>query len=448
MTSTLRAKKPAPRMSERRRLTLGWASAIMLTLMMLVNWADKAIVGLAAGPLMKDLGLTPSQLGGIGSIFFLVFCITPLFVGFIANRVSSRWLMAILVLMWSVAQAQVLLAASYSTLLLSRIILGAAEGPTASLMHHHLHKWFKPAERAMPSSIGASGSSLGLAIAAPVLTFIIATQGWRAAFFFMAVVGMVWVVLWLFIGHDGPLETYEAAEKGDHTVTRAEEVTVPYRKILGTGTWLGGFLGSHFAYWALALYSTWLPLYLQQGMGLTLQQAGGIAAIPPLIGFAVFLLSGFNVDQASRRGITMRWSVGLQIGVTSLLAGISLIAAIGATDHTLKVVLLSLAFGLPNSALSLVFLSATRITPVKQRGATFAFTNVAFTSGGIIVPFLAGFLIERSDTPLGGYHTVFMMLGVALVIVGIVCALIINPERDARKLGLLDGPIEPKGVEL
>ena len=445
--ATRTARATSAPMSEKRRLTFGWMSAIMLTLMMLINWGDKAIVGLAAGPLMEELNLSPSQLGGIGSIFFLVFCITPLFVGFIANRVSSRWLMAVLVLLWSVAQAPVLLAASYTTLLISRIILGAAEGPTASLMHHHLHKWFKPAERAMPSSIAASGSSLGLAITAPILTFIIAGFGWRAAFLFMAIIGMIWVVVWLFIGHDGPLETYDSAE-GAADQTKADEQYIPYRKILGTGTWIGGFLGSHFSYWALALYATWLPLYLQKALGMDLRDAGAIVAIPPLIGFGVFLLSGLIVDQASRRGITMRWSVGMQIGLTSLLAGAALIAAANVEDPAMKVVLLALAFGLPTSALSLVFLSATLITPVKQRGAVFAFTNVAFTSGGIIVPDLVGYLIERSSTEVGGYHQVFVLLGACLLIAGVICALIINPERDARKLGLLAGPIKKEGVKL
>lgn len=441
-TSAQRATGISPEMPRRKRLTSGWIAAAMLTFMMLINWADKSVLGLAAGPIMADLNLTPTQFGSIGSMFFLIFCLTPLVVGFIANRVSSQWLMAVLVLMWSVAQAPVLISASFATLLASRMILGAAEGPSASLMHRHLHKWFKPAERAMPSSVGASGSTLGLAIAAPILTFIIATWGWKEALLFMAVIGMIWVLIWAFVGKDGPLKTYEAAE-GDSDEVVVEEKRVPYRRILTTGTWLGGALASHLAYWALTIYATWLPVYLTASLGLELREVGMIAAIPPLVGFGVFLASGAIVEFCSRRGITMRWSVGLQMGVTSVIAGLALLGAINAEGRTATVVFLAIAFGVPNSALSLVFLSGARIAPVRQRGAVFAFTNVAFTCAGIVAPLLIGIVIQRSADRVQGFEPIFLWLAVALVVASVVIALIVNPERDAIKLGLAEPVADP-----
>lgn len=426
-------------MPERKRLTSGWVAAVMLTIMMVINWADKSILGLAAGPIMEDLGLTPTQFGTIGSVFFLVFCLTPLVVGFIGNRVSSQWLLAVLVLLWSVAQAPVLLSASFATLMLSRILLGASEGPSASLMHHHLHKWFKPSERAMPGALGSSGSTLGLAVAAPVLTFVIATFSWQAAFAFMALIGLVWLAVWIFVGKDGPLKAYHDAETGV-VAPVSEEPTISYWRILATGTWLGGLVGSHFSYWAMTLYATWLPLYLQTALGLELQAVGMIAAIPPIIGFVAFIGSGLIVEVASRKGIGMRWSVGLQIGVTVVVSGIFLLASLATSDPVIKIVLLSLAFGLPNCTLSLVFLSAARITPVRQRAAVFAFTNVGFTTGGIIVPLLVGVLIQQASTPLAGFHQTFLILGIALMIAGVLAGLLINPERDAIRLGLRKGP--------
>lgn len=437
---------PPGKMPERKRLTSGWIATIMLTFMMLINWADKSVLGLAAGPIMSDLGLTPTQFGAIGSTFFLVFCLTPLVVGFIANKVSSHWLMAILVLMWSVAQAPVLLSASFATLMLSRIILGAAEGPSASLMHHHLHKWFKPAERAMPGALGSSGSTLGLAIAAPVLTYIIATFGWKSALLVMAVTGIVWVAIWAVVGRDGPLKTYDAAE-GDAVKVVVQEKHVPYRRILMTGTWLGGALGSHFAYWAMTIYATWLPIYLQQAFGLDLRQVGVIAAIPPLVGFVSFIGSGFIVHKLSRRGVSLRWSVGLQMGITSVISGLCFLGFMAVEGQTAKIILLALAFGVPNSALALVFLSSARIAPVRQRGAVFAFTNVAFTAAGIIAPLLIGMVIETAPTQVDGFHTVFLFLGLALIAAGVALTFMVNPERDAIKLGLaapVDTPNEPK----
>lgn len=260
----------------------------------------------------------------------------------------------------------------------------------------------------------------------------------------MAIVGMIWVLIWVFVGKDGPLKTYEAAE-GDSDAVIVEEKPVPYLRILTTGTWLGGALASHLAYWALTIYATWLPVYLTASLGLELREVGVIAAIPPLVGFVVFLASGAIVEFCSRRGITMRWSVGLQMGVTSVIAGLALLAAINAEDKTMAIVFLSIAFGVPNSALSLVFLSGARIAPVRQRGAVFAFTNVAFTCAGIVAPLLIGVVIQRSADRVEGFESIFLWLAVALVIAGVVIALIVNPERDAIKLGLAE-PVTPSGT--
>jgi hypothetical protein len=49
-----------------------WTIAGVLFLYMLINFADKAVVGLAAVPIMQELELTPRQFGLVGSSFF--FC--------------------------------------------------------------------------------------------------------------------------------------------------------------------------------------------------------------------------------------------------------------------------------------------------------------------------------------------------------------------------------------
>lgn len=434
-------------LTEKKRISSGWFAAAMLTVVMVINWADKSLLGLAAGPIMKDLGLTPMQFGAIGSTFFLVFCLTPLVVGFIGNKVSSRWLLAGMVLLWSVAQAPVLLSASFATLMLSRVILGAAEGPTVSIMYHHLYKWFKPSERAMPTSVTASGSTIGLAIAAPVLTFIIATYSWQMSFLFMAAVGLIWVTVWFVFCKDGPLTSNEeaAVQKPTAEVPAAEveEKRVPYRRILTTGTWIGGMLASHFSFWALTFYATWFPMYLQTSLGMELKSAGVVAALPPIVGFISFIGSGFVVSWATRRGIPMRWSIGVLMGVIVAISGASILLSLVVTIPAVKIALLSLALGLPNSTLSLVFISAGRISPVRQRAAVFAFTNVGFTVGGIIVPLLVGTLIQRAATQIEGFNQAFLILGIAMTIAGILAALIINPERDALKLGLLSEATTP-----
>ena len=70
-----------------------WRITFLLFLFMLVNFADKIVVGLAGVPIMTELKLEPSQFGLLGSSFFFLFSISAIVVGFIVNRVATRWVL-------------------------------------------------------------------------------------------------------------------------------------------------------------------------------------------------------------------------------------------------------------------------------------------------------------------------------------------------------------------
>ncbi|TAM03628.1 MAG: MFS transporter, partial [Pusillimonas sp.] len=68
-----------------------WLVTAMLTGFMVLNFGDKAVLGLVAKPAMAELGLTPVQFGFIGSSFFFLFSVSAILVGAFAGRMSSRW---------------------------------------------------------------------------------------------------------------------------------------------------------------------------------------------------------------------------------------------------------------------------------------------------------------------------------------------------------------------
>jgi len=423
---------------DRRRRLVGWGITGWLTIMMIINWADKGVIGLAAGPIMHELHLSPTQFGLAGSSLFFLFCLTPIAVGLIANRVSTRWVLAALVVVWSLAQAPVLLFATLPALLASRILLGAAEGPSTALLVHHLYTWFPSRERALPGSIATAGSALGLAIAAPSLTWVITNFGWRAAFLVLAVVGLIWTAVWLIIGRIGPFTSYAADTTG--TTTAAVDTTtdprVPYRKILTTPTWLGGVAGAHFSYWAVVISATWLPTYLERGLGYSLTTTGSIMALPPIVGIVSMIGTGALARGLAARGVPTRWSCGFAIGAIGTISGacLLLVPATGTSDW--QIPLLAVAFGLPSGTLSLVNLTAAEICPVRQRPAVMAFSIIGFSTAGLYAPYLTGALIQHASSALGGFHHLFWLLGALLLAGGITAAVAIRPHRDAQRLGL------------
>src|SRR5690349_17121863 len=159
-----------------------WKITFLLFLFMVVNFADKVVVGLAGVPIMNDLKLDAGQFGELGSSFFLLFSISAIIVGFIVNRVQTRWVLLAMAIIWSLAQFPMVGTVSFTTLLICRIVLGAGEGPAFSVAAHAIYKWFPDEKRTLPTAILSQGSAFGVILAVPALNWVIVNHSWHYAF--------------------------------------------------------------------------------------------------------------------------------------------------------------------------------------------------------------------------------------------------------------------------
>ena len=62
----------------------------MLFIYMVINFADKLVLQIAATPIRAELNLAPQEYGSIASYFFLCLTTSGLLVGFLANRCRAR----------------------------------------------------------------------------------------------------------------------------------------------------------------------------------------------------------------------------------------------------------------------------------------------------------------------------------------------------------------------
>ena len=86
-------------------MTLGraWTMVALVFLFMVINFADKAVVGLASVPIIDELHLSHAQFGLLGSAFFLLFSVSGVTVGFLANRFSTKTIMGVMGVVWAAA---------------------------------------------------------------------------------------------------------------------------------------------------------------------------------------------------------------------------------------------------------------------------------------------------------------------------------------------------------
>lgn len=403
-----------------------WTVTFLLFLFMLVNFADKIVVGLAGVPIMTDLKLEPAQFGMLGSSFFFLFSVSAIAVGFVVNKVATRWVLLTLAVIWALAQFPMVGTVSFTTLLICRIVLGAGEGPAASVAMHAIYKWFPDEKRTLPTAILSQGSAFGVILAVPALNWVIVNHSWHYAFGALGVVGLIWVCAWLALGKEGPLE--------DTRALAANEPKIPYIQLLTSRTFLGCVIATFGAYWALSLGLTWFTAFIITGLGFSQQQAGYISILPWVFGATIVILTGWISQVMMARGYTTRISRGVLGSVPLIIGGLILATMPHVQGAGLQIALLVVGAGLCGAIYVVCPPMLGEFTPASQRGAVLAIYGALYTLSGIIAPAVMGTVIQRAGSMLNGYMTGFTINAVVMIGSGVVGLLLLWPNTEKARL--------------
>jgi MFS family permease len=403
-----------------------WKITFLLFLFMVVNFADKIVVGLAGVPIMNDLKLDAGQFGELGSSFFLLFSISAIIVGFIVNRVPTRWVLLVMAIIWSLSQFPMVGTVSFTTLLICRIILGAGEGPAFSVAAHAIYKWFPDEKRTLPTAILSQGSAFGVILAVPALNWVIVNYSWHHAFGVLGVVGLMWVVAWFLLGKEGPLVS--TAEQ------IANEPRIPYFQLLTSRTFIGCVAATFGAYWALSLGLTWFTPFIVQGLGFSQKDAGLVSVLPWVFGATIVLLTGWISQVMLTKGYTTRGARGV-LGAAPLVLGGCILAVLPHVSGAgPQIALLVVGSGLCGSIYVVCPPMLGEFTPVSQRGAVISIYGALYTLAGILAPITMGSVIKAAATPIDGYMTGFTINAVIMVASGLLGLLLLWPNSERARL--------------
>lgn len=410
-----------------------WRVAAMLFLFMTINAIDKVTVGLLAVPIMESLQLTPAQFGILGSSFFWLFAISGVVGGFMANRISATIILLCMCAVWSLVQIPMALSTSLAVLVGARVLLGMAEGPAFPVAVHACYKWFPDRKRDLPVSLLAQGGGLGLLIAGIAIPLITAHWGWRANFVVTALNGVVWVILWRAFGREGPLDD-AALEHGAAYDVAHDGGRIAYRTLMTEPTLVCCFLLHFVSYWTLALSLTWLPAYLQRGLGYAAIDAGRLYALIVAVAMPVSVGTSWLARHMLARGASTRTARGLLSCLALILAGLALVVLwCAGLSAAWRVVLVGLAIGLSPAVYALVPAMIGEIVPASQRAAMLALDNSIASLAGIVAPLVTGYFIQGVGHA-AGYESAFALAGALLIGGGVVGACVVDPARAAASL--------------
>ena len=417
----------------RSRASDGRGAGLALGLLMLagaVNYVDRVTLSVAAPLISAELHLKPGAMGVLLSAFLWTYAAAQWPAGALIDRLRPRRLVGGALLLWSAAQAATGLAAGLPQLIAARMCLGIGEAPQFPVGARVVRGWFAEARRGLATGVFNSASTLGPAIAPPIVTALMLSFGWRGAFVATGVAGLVAAALWIGLYRDRPASGVAAAAPPMRLADLPALLRTPTLWAMAAGNF-----GSGYMTW---FYAAWLPSYLTAERHFSLPQVGWAASLPYLFGFAGSLAGGWACDRLAAAGLSPLASrkapivAGLAAGAAC--TGLALAAPIGAAGGGWALAAICVALFAANVATAAIWALAVAAAPARFVGSVGAIQNFGGLAGGALAPIVTGLTVEAThgfSTALG-VTALAGFAGAAIYLFG-VRAPLANPARaDAR----------------
>lgn len=385
---------------------------VLLVVAGVVNYLDRSTLAIANTTIAAELKLSPSEMGALLSAFAWAYAAAQLPAGALTGRFGPRPVLAAAMIVWSLAQTVSGAVGSYFQFLIARVGLGLGESPMFTAGARAIVDWYPLRMRGGPLGLFNSASSLGPAVAPPILTALMLAAGWRWMFVAMGAAGVLVAVAWLIFYRDPAAARLPAEDLAILRVDEDEGGTPPLGswpalfRVPASWAMMGGLFGLVYVTW---LYATWLPAYLETSRHVGMAATGVLAAIPQFAGFAGGCLAGYASDALARRGMEAVRARKLPTVIGLVLAAV-LTALVPAVDSTAGVVgLISLAMFFAYAAGSCSWALGASLTPPRLVATLEAIQNVGGSFGGALAPFVTGIVVERT----GGFGPAFLIAAAA-----------------------------------
>ena len=405
-----------------------WGNAGLLGIGIVINYLDRINISVATKPFEHEFHLTQTEMGIILSAYLWSYVLLQVPVGALLDRFGVKWLVRIGTFIWAVASYMTAIVSGLGLVILSRILLGAAEAPIFPGAAKATGYWFPTKERGLATSAFDAAAKFSNVIGIPLIAVAVTLWGWRSAFYLTGTLSLLYCALF-WIGYRDPSKSKRLApEERTYIVeggSQQEGVTAsnPLANL--------GFLLSQPKVWGLTLgfaaygysfylFLSWIPGYLQTQLHMTVLNSGFYTIIPWVVATITdIVIGGWLVDTLIKRGNNPT-RVRKTLFTIGLLLGIAVVGAAFTTNANVAILWISIALGGLAFAAPIGWSIPGLIAPKGTVGTVGSIMNFFNNLAGIVAPILAGFIFDRT----GSFAANFLVAG-AILVLGIICFLVL-----------------------
>lgn len=417
--------------SRARHTMLGY-----MIVLAIITYIDRVCISQAAPTIRAELGFTEAQMGWVFSAFAISYALFEVPGGWMGDRYGPRSVLMKVVIFWSIFTAATGAAWNFVSMVVCRFLFGAGEAGCFPNVTKIFTIWLPSNERVRAQGILWLSARWGGAFTPLLVAWVFLFMSWRTAFVLFGALGIFWAIGFYRWFRDRP---------ADHPAVNAAELAlmdgaeknapshakVPWGQLCSNPSvillWVQYFCMSYGWYF----YITWLPTYLREAKGVSLEKGALLATMPLFFGGVGCFVGGWAAKRLAERYGNVRWARRGVAFSGLVLAGLLLVVATRINDPVLAMVAIALAsFG--NDLAMAPDWAACMDVGGRLAGSVSGSMNMMGNFGGAVGPVVVGYILNASkitaDAPpsLEGWNTAFLVAA-AVYGVGALSWLFIDP---------------------
>lgn len=395
-----------------------WKIATLLCLASALNYIDRNTLAILAPTIQKELHWTDADYANITALFVLSYTIMYALSGRFIDWIGTRKGMGISVGAWSLVTILNAFATTIGQFSVARFFLGITESGNFPAGVKSASEWFPMKERALAIGIFSSGSSIGAALAVPIVSFIAVLWDWRIAFVVTGLLGFIWLIFWLKCYHlpashpklSEEEKKFILEDQNDLSSSEKEPPSFSVKTLLMKKESWGCFSARILIDPVVYFLMFWIPKYLHDIHGLSLAKIGMTAWLPYAAMGAGAILGGWLPKYLIERN---QWTLNKSRKTIMLISSLAvpiccyfLSGSVGSISAILLISGIMMAHGLWSN-----ITLPTEIYPVSVQASI---TGIGGTLGGlmgVVSQKLVGISVENHS-----YLPVFIYMGAAYLV--------------------------------
>ena len=402
-----------------------YALIVLLGAALMINYVDRGTISTASPLIKSEFRLDDFQMGLLLSAFFATYVLSQPLMGILVDRIGAARVLAGGFTLWSVGTFLAGLSGGVLSLVALRLVMGVGESVCYPSGFALISQRVGDAHRARATSIMQLGSVVGPALGAFIGGLVMIRYGWRTMFMALGLVSLLWLIPWA-----GQLRVSPPVRSADAGAVGPRWIDIVRQRALW-GTVFGNFCSNYAFYFVF----TWVPLYLVDERGLSLDAMKNVQSLIYVMDSASIVATGWLIDWWIRRGATPSLAYKTALSLSAAGVGLCLLSlsAAGAAAGAGLLLATGLADGLNSPSVGAL---TQRFAGPLATGRWMGTQNAISNTAGILAPSVTGYLIKHN----GGHYTVALWVTGGVALLGLLAWFLavppVEPVQWSREAGV------------